>query len=239
MNNSKLFEPIKLRSLELKNRIVMAPMTRSFSPDGIPTPEVVDYYGRRAAGNVVLIITEGTVVERASAKNDPKVPNFFGSALPAWKDVVEAVHSHRGAIAPQLWHVGAQRQAEEVIDPALVDSPSGLAKPGEKLFLPMTDEAIAETISAFAGAAASANLLGFDAVELHGAHGYLIDQFFWDGTNARQDQWGGSEVAQRVRFAAEIVREVRKAIGPDRPLILRLSQWKQQSYRSRIAANPS
>lgn len=238
MSHTKLFEPIKLRSLELKNRIVMAPMTRSFSPEGIPTPAVADYYERRAAADVGLIITEGTVVERDAAKNDPNVPNFFGPALPAWKDVVEAVHSQGAAIVPQLWHVGSARHPKEKIDPSLVDSPSGLTRPGEQLFSPMSEEAIADTISAFGRAAASANELGFDAVELHGAHGYLIDQFFWDGTNARQDNWGGGAIAKRARFAAEIVKEVRRAIGPNRPLIIRLSQWKQQDYRSRIATDP-
>nr|WP_315595374.1 NADH:flavin oxidoreductase [uncultured Cupriavidus sp.] len=238
MSHAKLFEPLKLRSLELKNRIVMAPMTRSFSPDGIPTPAVAEYYERRAAADVGLIITEGTVVERDTAKNDPNVPNFFGPALPAWKGVVEAVHSRGAAIAPQLWHVGAARHPKEQVDPALVDSPSGLARPGELRYSPMSEEAIADTIAAFGRAAASAGQLGFDAVELHGAHGYLIDQFFWDGTNARQDGWGGNAIAQRTRFAAEIVREVRRAIGPDRPLIIRLSQWKQQDYRSRIANDP-
>lgn len=86
----------------------------------------------------------------------------------------------------------------------------------------MSEGAIEDAISAFGRAAASANHLGFDAVELHGAHGYLIDQFFWDGTNARQDNWSGSMIEQRVRFAAEVVREVRRVIGPDRPLIIRL-----------------
>lgn len=238
MSSSKLFEPFKLRSLSLKNRIVMAPMTRSFSPNGIPTPGVAEYYQRRAAADVGLIITEGTVVERDAAKNDPNVPNFFGSALPAWKRVVESVHAQGAAIAPQLWHVGAARSPKEDIHPDLVDSPSGLARPGERLFSPMSEEAIADTIAAFARAAASAQQLGFDAVELHGAHGYLIDQFFWDGTNARSDAWGGGTITQRVRFAAEVVREVRRLMGADRPLIIRLSQWKQQDYRSRIATTP-
>lgn len=240
MSHTKLFEPFKLGALTLKNRIVMAPMTRSFSPDGIPTPAVAEYYERRAAADVGLIITEGTVVERETAKNDPNVPDFFGAALPAWKGVVDAVHTQGGAIAPQLWHVGAARHPKEkTLDPSRVDSPSGLAKPGEQLYAPMTEEAIADTIAAFGRAATSAGQLGFDAVELHGAHGYLIDQFFWRGTNAREDNWGGNAIAERVRFAAEIVGEVRRAIGPDRPLIIRLSQWKQQDYRSRIATTPA
>jgi 2,4-dienoyl-CoA reductase-like NADH-dependent reductase (Old Yellow Enzyme family) len=103
----------------------------------------------------------------------------------------------------------------------------------------MSEEDIADTVAAFGRAAADARRIGFDAVELHGAHGYLIDQFFWDGTNKRDDRYGGASVKARARFAAEVVAAVRVAIGPDLPLILRVSQWKQQDYRARLAATPS
>lgn len=216
----------------------MAPMTRSFSPFGIPTAEVAAYYARRAKADVGLLITEGTGVDRQAATNDPDVPHFYGDALPAWADVVTAVHEHGGVIAPQLWHVGAVRGARKDYQPRPIDSPSGLAKPGQANGEPMTDEAISDTVAAFARAAQAAVRLGFDAIELHGAHGYLIDQFFWSGTNERDDKWGGATLAARARFAAEIVRETRKAMGPDVPLILRLSQWKQQDYGARLAATP-
>jgi len=102
----------------------------------------------------------------------------------------------------------------------------------------MSDAAIADTIAAFARAAADARALGFDAIELHGAHGYLIDQFFWDGTNQRTDGYGGATIVQRGRFAAEILRAVRAAVGPDYPVIIRLSQWKLQDYGARLAKTP-
>jgi 2,4-dienoyl-CoA reductase-like NADH-dependent reductase (Old Yellow Enzyme family) len=102
----------------------------------------------------------------------------------------------------------------------------------------MTDADVADCISAFAKAAADAKRLGFDAIELHGAHGYLIDQFFWEGTNQRTDRWGGGTIAERGRFAAEILKAVRAAVGPEFPVIIRVSQWKQQAYDFKIAKTP-
>ena len=102
----------------------------------------------------------------------------------------------------------------------------------------MSEEAVADTIAAFARAAADAKALGFDTLEIHGAHGYLIDQFFWSATNQRQDRWGGATIGERSRFAAEVVAAMREAVGPDYPILLRLSQWKQQDYTARLAATP-
>ncbi len=105
-----LFQPLRLKSLELPNRIVMAPMTRSHSPGGAPPQAVSEYYARRAAGGVGLIISEGTVIERPASTNDPKVPHFWGEdALAGWKRVIDAVHAAGGRMAPQLWHVGSVR----------------------------------------------------------------------------------------------------------------------------------
>jgi len=103
----------------------------------------------------------------------------------------------------------------------------------------MTDAEVADAIAAFAGAAGDAMRLGFDAVELHGAHGYLIDQFFWDGTNERDDAFGGPSIGERARFAAEILKAVRAAVGPGFPVIIRLSQWKQQDFEVKLAATPA
>ena len=236
---NSLFRPFQFKTLNLPNRIVMAPMTRSFSPGGIPTKEVAEYYQRRAAAAVGLIISEGTVIQRPSSSNDPKVPRFWGDALPAWKQVIDSVHGAGGVMAPQLWHVGAVRNRRtDWPVPEPIDSPSGLATPGKPYGMTMSDEAIADTIAAFARAAADAKRLGFDAVELHGAHGYLIDQFFWEGTNERSDKYGGATLPQRGRFAAEILQAVRAAVGPDYPVIIRLSQWKQQDYKVQMAKTP-
>lgn len=239
MSLDSLFSPFQFKSLKLPNRVVMAPMTRSFSPKGVPTAEVAQYYRRRAEAAVGLIISEGTVVNRPAASNDPNVPRFWGDALPAWQQVIDSVHAGGGVMAPQLWHVGAVRNRRtDWIPPGPVDGPSGLSSPGKLYGEAMTDAAIADTIAAFARAAADAKALGFDAIELHGAHGYLIDQFFWDGTNQRTDRYGGATLAQRGQFAAEILRAVRAAVGPDYPVIIRLSQWKQQDYAVRMAKTP-
>ena len=240
MSLDSLFSPFQFKSLKLPNRVVMAPMTRSFSPDGVPTPQVTEYYKRRAAAAVGLIISEGTVVNRPSASNDPNVPRFWGAEpLAAWKQVIDGVHAAGGVMAPQLWHVGAARNRRtDWVAPGPVDSPSGLSSPGKRFGEPMSDAAIADTIAAFARAAADAKALGFDAIELHGAHGYLIDQFFWDGTNQRSDSFGGATLPERGRFAAEILRSVRAAVGPDYPVIIRLSQWKQQDFNVQMAKTP-
>jgi len=233
-----LFRPLTIKSLQLKNRIVMAPMTRTFSPNGTPTQANADYYQRRAAGDVGLILSEGTVVDRPASRNDPNIPFFHGApALAGWKNVIDAVHDAGGRMGPQLWHTGSARYTEWEPD-APVESPSGLDAPGVARGKLMSDSDIADTIAAFGKAAADAKRLGFDTVEIHGAHGYLIDQFFWSGTNLRTDQYGGATLKERSRFAKEIVAEVRKAVGADFPIILRVSQWKQQDLSVRLADTP-
>ena len=239
MSVDALFRPFQVKSLKLPNRIVMAPMTRSFSPGGVPTSDVAAYYRRRAEGGVGLIVTEGTVVERPAARNDAAVPVFHGEALPQWKTVVDEVHAAGGLIAPQIWHVGSARgQGADWQPLGKVDSPSGLTAPGKTKFEPMSDEDIADTIAAFGRSARAARDLGFDAVEIHGAHGYLIDQFFWSGLNVRQDRWGGATIGDRARFGAEIVKAVREGVGEDMALILRLSQWKSQDFEAKNAETP-
>ncbi len=211
-----LFQPFEFKGLKLPNRVVMAPMTRSASPDGVPTEDVAAYYARRAAADVGLIISEGTGVARPASLNDPNIPKFHGEAeLAGWKRVIDAVHAAGGLMAPQLWHVGAIRsRREDWAPPGPYDSPSGISSPGHRFGEPMSDADIADAIAAFASGAASAKALGYDAVELHGAHGYLIDQFFWQGTNERGDLFGGPTIGQRASFAAEILKAVRAAVGP-------------------------
>jgi 2,4-dienoyl-CoA reductase-like NADH-dependent reductase (Old Yellow Enzyme family) len=115
--------------------------------------------------------------------------------------------------------------------------PSGLKKPGESVGQPMTQTEIEAIVEAFGAAAENAQKAGFDGLEIHGAHGYLIDQFFWEGTNLRTDRYGG-DLVSRTRFAVEIIREVRRRIGPDFPLALRFSQWKLQDYDAKLARTP-
>jgi len=234
-----LFAPFKLGSLELKNRICMAPMTRNMSPGNVANDKVVEYYRRRAEGGVGLIITEGTCVGHKAAHGYPDVPAIAGdAALEGWKKVVDAVHKEGGKIAPQLWHVGGIRRAGVVPGGDLPGySPSGMATPHKVTGHAMTKEDIDEAVESFVQAAVDAEAIGFDAVEIHGAHGYLIDQFFWEGTNQRDDEYGGN-MLNRSRFAIEIIEGIRARVAADFPVILRFSQWKQQQYEAKLADTP-
>lgn len=234
-DNNILFQPLDLANLQLKNRIVMAPMTRNFSPENVPNEKTVEYYRRRAAGGAGLIVTEGTCVDHIAASGYPDVPYFHGEArLAGWKKVVDAVHETGGKIAPQLWHCGGMRKAGVMPEGDVPGyTPSGMNVPGKVGRHVMTQSDIDDVVQAFAQGAADAKELGFDAVEIHGAHGYLLDQFFWAGTNIREDGYGGS-LENRGRFVAEIIAASRAAVGPDFPIILRFSQWKQQDYAARL-----
>nr|WP_209738090.1 NADH:flavin oxidoreductase [Aureimonas populi] len=234
-----LFRPFQLKSLSLPNRIVMAPMTRTFAPNGVPGEANAAYYRRRVEGGVGLILSEGTVIDRPVSRNEPGIPFFHGEeALAGWRGVIDAVHAAGGKMGPQIWHTGSTRGMSGWEPETPVESPSGLVAPGEPRGEAMSEEAIADTVAAFARAAADARRLGFDTVEIHGAHGYLIDQFFWQGTNERTDRYGGATIRERSRFAGEVVAAIRAAVGPDFPIILRLSQWKQQDYKARLAETP-
>ncbi|WP_445776231.1 NADH:flavin oxidoreductase [Shewanella sp.] len=236
---NKLFESFSNKSLSLKNKTVMAPMTRAFSPNYVPNEEVAGYYRRRAEGDVGLIITEGTFISHKAANGYENVPAIYGeAALAGWKHVVDEVHAAGGKIAPQLWHVGAVRKPGVGPDKeAPAYSPSGLYKPGAPNGVAMTQADIDEVVASFAQAALDAKNIGFDAIEVHGAHGYLVDQFFWEGTNQRDDKYGGS-LENRTRFGVEIVQAIRTAVGEDFTIIFRFSQWKQQDYTAKLCQTP-
>jgi 2,4-dienoyl-CoA reductase-like NADH-dependent reductase (Old Yellow Enzyme family) len=233
-----LFQPFQLRQLQLKNRIVMAPMTRSRSPGGLPTAENVAYYARRAAAEVGLILSEGTLTRRRGASNDADVPLFWGEqALHGWQQVIDAVHAAGGKMGPQLWHQGMSRKPGTGHFPdAPSDGPSGITLLGKKVAEEPSEAEVLDMAQAYADAARDATRLGFDCVELHGAHSYLIDEFFWERTNQRTDRFGGS-LQQRAEFAAETIRRSRAAIG-DLPLIIRISQWKSVDYGAKLATTP-
>ncbi|MEV8314120.1 NADH:flavin oxidoreductase [Streptomyces sp. NPDC059900] len=234
-----LDRPFSVGSLTLPNRIVMAPMTREFSPGGVPGADVAEYYARRAAAGVGLIITEGTYVDHASAGTSDRVPRFHGDdALEGWRKVVDAVHGAGGKIIPQLWHVGITRdEGKGPVPAAPAAGPSAIGLDGQPKGSALTADDLDDVIRAFADAAAAAERIGFDGVELHGAHGYLIDQFLWERTNRRTDGYGG-DIESRTRFAAEIVAAVRAAVSPDFPVFFRLSQWKAGSYDAQLAQTP-
>ncbi|MFJ2514374.1 NADH:flavin oxidoreductase [Streptomyces griseoviridis] len=235
-----LSRPVSLNGLTVPNRIVMAPMTREFSPGGIPGDDVVSYYARRAAAGVGLIVTEGTYVGHPSAGLSDSIPRFHGEEqLAGWAKVAAEVHAAGGTIVPQLWHIGMVREPGQ---PPFADAPavgpSGLRiGADEPTGRAMTQDDLDDVIDAFAEAAAAAERIGFDGIELHGAHGYLLDQFLWAGTNRRTDSYGGDPVA-RTKFAAEIVAAVREKVSAGFPILFRYSQWKQDAYQARLAETP-
>ena len=249
---NSLLSPFQLNSLKLPNRVVMAPMTRNKSKRNVPGPDVAQYYRRRAEGGVSLIITEGTAVGHKASHAYPNVPNFHGKeALEGWRKVVEEVHRADGKIFPQLWHVGSVRQTHHCHNEGVDNSggqccykekvpgyaPSPIPHPyikGAEIPHEMSKKDILDVIEAFAKAALNAKKLGFDGVEIHGAHGYLIDQFFWAYTNQRTDEYGGT-LGQRTRFATEVVQAVRNAVGQDFPIDFRFSQWKLGDYNAKLA----
>lgn len=209
-----LFQPITIKHVTLPSRIVMAPMTRTFSPNGVPGPDVAAYYRRRAENGVGLIVTEGTVINHPDASNHPSIPHFYGeAALNGWANVLAEVHAAGGKIIPQIWHVGTRGRVD------------------------YTEAEIADIVQAFAFSAAEAKRLGFDGIELHGAHGYLIDQFFYEQTNTRTDRYGG-DMVKRTRFAVEVIEACRSAVGPDFLIDLRFSQWKSGDYKAKLAETP-
>ena len=258
INVEPLFQPLRVRGLALSNRIVMAPMTRSFSPDGVPGSDVAAYYRRRAEGGTGLLITEGVGIDHPAALGEAglgesDLPHLYGPrALAGWKQVVDGVHAAGGKVIPQLWHQGVMRAQGTgphpqvpSIRPSGLWGPSGRVTSCEAAYLeqvqaptqPASESDIQDVIDAYARSARRARELGFDGVAIHGAHGYLIDTFLWDETNRRDDAWGGDRRA-RTRFAAEVVRAIRREAGEAMPIFFRFSQWKQQDFKARLANTP-
>ncbi|MGO4291114.1 NADH:flavin oxidoreductase [Chitinophaga sp. RAB17] len=235
MNTDSLFRPFRLKSLNTRNRFVMSAMTRSFSPGGVPGADVASYYRRRAEGEAGLIISEGTVIDRPSSSMEPNVPRFYSApSLEGWQQVIDGVLAAGGQMAPQLWHAGIQDAAPAGWAPPVpFEGPSGIGN-GRA----MTDADIADTIAAFGRAAANAKRMGFNSIEVQGAHGYLIDQFFREDTNTRTDLFGGKTLAERTRFGVEVTKEIRKQVGEDFALIMRISQWSFKNFHEKLAATP-
>jgi N-ethylmaleimide reductase len=227
-----LFSPYTLGPLVLKNRIVMAPMTRSRAIGSVPPPFTADYYAQRAAAG--LIITEGTS-PASDGLGYARIPGLFSQEqIAGWKKVTAAVHDAGGAIFAQLMHCGRVGHPANLPAAARVLAPSALAASGEMYTdahgpqpypvpVEMNERDIETALESFAGAARNAIEAGFDGVELHGANGYLIEQFLNTASNQRQDAWGGT-VANRARFVLEVARRVSAAIGKER-VGIRLSPY--------------
>ena len=205
-----LFDPVRVGDLDLPNRIFMAPLTRlRGTADHVPTPIMGEYYAQRASAG--LIISEGIPIDPMGVGYQ-NVPGLWSrEQVEAWKPIVKSVHAQGGHIFAQIWHVG------RISDPELLNgrtpvAPSAIAAEGHVSLLrpqrgfvtpsPLSIEEIKRTIEAYRRGAENALAAGFDGVQLHGANGYLIDQFLQDGANQRDDEYGGP-IENRARFMLE------------------------------------
>jgi 2,4-dienoyl-CoA reductase-like NADH-dependent reductase (Old Yellow Enzyme family) len=237
---SGLFSPFAVGKLNLANRFVMPAMQRGWAENGRPLPAMISYYRRRVEGGVALVISEGAVVDHPSAEGHPRLPRFCEETLDAWKPCVQAVQAAGGGMLAQISHPGAMRKDGvfewRVETPSL--SPSGLCRAGESNGRAATAGELDEIKHAFASAARLARDAGFDGVELHGCHGFFLDEFLWPATNRRDDQYGGVHIEGRARYPAEVVAAIRAATGSDFIICYRFSQWKEIDYDARIVETP-
>jgi NADPH2 dehydrogenase len=225
---STLFTPVKIGSLPLTHRIAMAPMSRYRADDThVPTPAMATYYSQRACVPGTLLIAEASFISpnQIGFANGPGIYNE--EQVAAWKKVTDAVHARGSFIVCQLLAAGRAVDPDVAADKGVeVLSSSAVVQDAEHVVpRAMTMTEIQRTVQEFATAAKNAMRAGFDAVEIHGAYGYLVDQFLQDTCNIREDAYGGS-IENRSRFAIDVVRAVARAIGPGRTA-LRLSPWSR------------
>lgn len=222
-----LFSPYRMGKFNLSHRVVLAPMTRCRALNGIPRPALTDYYTQRSTDGGFLI-TEGTLISNTAA-GFPHVPGIYNEEqVEAWKSVVDAVHAKGGIIFCQLWHVG--RASHQVYQPGgglPISSTSVPISNRWRILKPdgsygtypkpraLETYEILDVVEHYRRAALNAIRAGFDGIEIHGAHGYLIDQFLKDGINDRTDEYGGS-MENRCKFLMQVVRAVVEAIGAER-----------------------
>lgn len=245
MNASKILTSFDNEALPLRNRLAVAPMTRiSATVNGYATPSMATYYERFAQGGFGLVITEGIYTDQAFSQGYPGQPGIADETQArAWQGVTERIHAHKGLAIAQLMHAGAQSQFNRFTD--ITAGPSAVQPKGEKLGFydgqgafpvprAMSEEDIQEAIAGFARAAQLAmDTAGFDGVEIHGANGYLVDQFLTDYTNQRNDRFGGN-TRGRMTLMREVIKAVRQAVG-DRPVGVRISQGKVTDFAHKWA----
>ncbi len=241
-DTSILFQPTSISSLELKNRLAVAPMTRvSATEDGCATQQMAEYYGRFAAGGFSFVIVEACYVDDQHSQGYHFQPGIINAAQEAaWKTVVDAVHAEGGKICMQLVHAGALVQGRNANYAEGAIAPSAVKPKGEMLGFyrgeggypvprEMTTDELIAVKDAFVSAAIHAQKAGFDAIEIHGANGYLLDQFWTAHTNQRTDEYGGN-ARNRIRFDEEVVRAVIAGTQGKLPVGLRLSQSKVNDF---------
>ena len=227
-----LFTPITLNTTHLRNRWVMPAMQRGMCVDGAPKPELADYYARRATGGVALIVGESAAIDHPSATVQPTAAHLNAATRDGWARCVDQVRAAGAEMMLQLWHEGAMRTDGNAL------SASGLAHPGKHSGRAATLAELAEIRAGFVRSALVAQDISACGVEVHAAHGYFLDQFLWHGSNVRDDGYGGPDIADRARFPAEIVADIRAACGPDFLISLRVSQWIEVDFAARVAPSP-
>lgn len=235
MDEAPLFTPFRLNSISLANRFIMPAMQRGQCLDGRPKPELAKYYRRRVEGGVAMVIGESCAIDHPTATRQSGAARMTADTRDGWAHCVDEVRGAGGHMLIQLWHEGALRNSDD----GKTISPSGLVSPGKwngSAASLMELDALRE---AYVCAALEAKAIGANGVEVHAAHGYLLDQFLWHGSNLRDDGYGGESIEDRVRFPAEVVRSIRAACGPEFVISFRFSQWKEVDYSARIARDPA
>jgi 2,4-dienoyl-CoA reductase-like NADH-dependent reductase (Old Yellow Enzyme family) len=236
-----LFEPFQVGRLRLRNRFVLPAMQMGFVEKCGPSQRMIDYLRARAEGGTALMFSESCAPDHPSSYWQPVFCVVNKENEGGWARVVEAVKGAGACFFLQLWHPGAQRVPSAGFRhadyPSL--SPSGLIQEGRVNGRAMTAAEMDDLKAAYARAAETAQRIGADGVEVHSAHGYLMDQFLWAETNLREDGYGGAAVADRARFPLEVVAAIRAAVGPFFPISLRFSQFKEADYGARVFATPA
>jgi len=232
-----LLRPLQIGRLRLRNRFVLPGMQRAWTVGGAPTDRMREYYRQRALGGTALVITEACAVDHPSATSNSLFGWLTARTADAWRSCADAVHSAGGAMFLQLWHQGAVDTGEAGADFTAL-SPSGLAHPDKPFGRAASAAELAAIRQAFVRSAVYAREAGADGVEIHACHGYLLDQFLWPAINLRTDRYGGAAMSGRAAFPAEVIAAVRAATGPDFPISVRISQWKELDYEAKIAASP-
>jgi len=236
-----LFQPLTVNTLTLPNRFIMPGMQRGMAKDGDPLPALGEYYCKRAKGGVALIISESCAINHPSSSQQPACVRMIPATLGSWGRIIKDIKAAGGNFFIQLWHEGAARReggkGQYAAYPTL--SPSGLIQANKPNGRAMTLEEMEVIKEAYVWTAQAAQDLGASGVEIHGAHGYLLDQFLWRETNVRTDGYGGEDIRARVRFPAEVAAAVRKAVGPKFPISFRFSQWKECDYTAKIVHTPA
>lgn len=241
MNTLSLFTPGRIGKVALKNRLVVAPMTRvTASEDGIASERMKLYYEDFARGGFGLVVSEGIYIDREWSQTYAFQAGLTSpEQVAGWRKVTDAVHQQNGRIFAQIQHAGALSQGNYFQEGTV--APAAIRPVGKQMTFyrgdgeypvprELSENEIQDIIKSFADAAANAVFdAGFDGVEIHGANGYLLDQFFTDYTNSRTDHWGG-DTAGRLRLSLAVIESVRQRVGQDIPVGIRISQGKVNDF---------